>query len=394
MTVRTLTTALLALLLGLLAACAQPAPAELAAVVVQPTGRAATATAAPSTATASATAPPSATPTPSPTATPSATPPPTPTASRTASPTPSATPLHPLSIAAMRARNYDAAELRHEATLEWGRGSERFIASYLSEGHRIYGLLSVPRGEPPATGWPAIVFNHGYIPPTVYRTVEDYESHVADLGAHGYIVYKPDYRGHGRSEGQPGGGYGAPDYTVDVLNAVAALRTRPDVDPNRIGMFGHSMGGHITLRAMVVDPAIRAGVIWAGVVAPYDYLVDNWRRPGATPTPDPTRRGLSWRWRLLDSYGTPAENPAFWASLSANSYLADLGGPLQIHHGTADESVPYEMSEMLYDQMAAANRLARLYLYEHDDHNFSFYYGQAMERTIVFFDQFVKNPEP
>jgi uncharacterized protein len=381
--------AMLILPLVLLAGCAQAAPAELAAVVVQPTSRAVTPVVVRMTATPSRTTPPTATPSATPTTT--VTPLPSATPSRTPTTTPTATPLHPLSIAAMRARRYDASELRYEATLEWGRGSERFIASYLSEGNRIYGLLSVPRGEPPPSGWPAIVFNHGYIPPSVYRTVEDYESHVADLGAHGYVVFKPDYRGHARSEGRAGGGYGAPDYAVDVLNAVAALRSRPDVDPNRIGMWGHSMGGHITLRAMVVDPGIKAGVIWAGVVTPYDYLVDSWRRPGATPTPDPTRRSVSWRWQLLDTYGTPAENPAFWASISANSYLADLGGPLQIHHGTADETVPYEMSEMLYEQMAAANRLARLYLYEHDDHNFSFYYGQAMERTIVFFDQYVKN---
>lgn len=335
-----------------------------------------------------------ATPVPPATATETMVPTATVTPSRTPSPTPTATPLHPLSIEAMRARDYDGGELRVEATLEWGRGTERFIASYLSDGNRINALLSVPRGEKPATGWPAIIVNHGYIPPSIYRTIEDYESHVADLGAHGYVVLKPDYRGHNRSEGVATGGYGTPDYTVDVLNALAALRQHPDVDPERIGMWGHSMGGQVTLRAMVVDPGIKAGVIWAGVVAPYDMLIERWRRStGPTPTPDPTRRAFSWRWQLTDSYGGPEENAAFWASISPNSYLADLGGPLQIHHGTLDESVPYEFSEMLYEGMAAANRLARLYLYENDDHNFSLYYGQAMERTLVFFDEWVKNRE-
>lgn len=381
---------LLALLIVLLAACTQAPAADIAALA-QPT-RFVTPVVVRMTATL-ATPGPTDTPTPTPSTTPTATATATitPTPSRTPTATPTATPVHPLSIEAMRARTYDGGELRVEATLPWGPGTERFIVSYLSDGNRINALLSVPRGDPPPEGWPAVIFNHGYIPPSVYRTIEDYEAHVRDLGGHGYVVLKPDYRGHNNSEGRATGGYGTPDYTVDVLNALAALRKYPGVDPERIGMWGHSMGGQVTLRAMVVDPGIKAGVIWAGVIAPYDYLVDYWRRPGATPTPDPTRRAFSWRWQLFDAYGTPAENPAFWASISPNSYLADLGGPLQLHHGTLDESVPYEMSEIVYEQMAAANRLAFLYLYENDDHNFTFYYGQAIERTIVFFDQYVKN---
>jgi dienelactone hydrolase len=62
--------------------------------------------------------------------------------------------------------------------------------------------------------------------------------------------------------------------TVDVLNALASVARYPDADPDRIGMWGHSMGGTITLRAMVVTDTIWAGVIWAGVVAPYPDLVD------------------------------------------------------------------------------------------------------------------------
>ena len=37
----------------------------------------------------------------------------------------------------------------------------RYYAFYLSQGLKINGLLTVPNGDPPAGGWPAIVFNHG-----------------------------------------------------------------------------------------------------------------------------------------------------------------------------------------------------------------------------------------
>ena len=100
------------------------------------------------------------------------------------------------------------------------------------------------------------------------------------------MVLKPDYRGHGSSEGTPvGASYWAADYTVDVLNAFSSLRQSGVVNPTRVGMWGHSMGGHITLRAMTVNPNVKASVIWAGVVAPCplstSYAADELTRVGA-----------------------------------------------------------------------------------------------------------------
>jgi fermentation-respiration switch protein FrsA (DUF1100 family) len=58
----------------------------------------------------------------------------------------------------------------------------------------------------------------------------------------------------------------------------------------------------------------------------------------------------------MDEYGTPKTNPKFWNSLSANSYLEDVSGPIQLHHGTADESVPVEFSQKLKEQLLSANK--------------------------------------
>ncbi|HZQ08333.1 MAG TPA: alpha/beta fold hydrolase, partial [Anaerolineae bacterium] len=193
-----------------------------------------------------------------------------PTATRIPSPTP--LPLSPLTIQYLRERTFPGSELKIEQTLTPGANYSRYIASYLSEGFKIYGLLTVPKGTKPATGWPVIIFNHGFIPPTVYRTTERYVAYVDAIARSGYIVFKSDYRGHGSSEGDATGGYGSPAYTIDVLNALASVKRMPEADPNRIGMWGHSMGGQVTLRAMVTDPEIKAGVIWAGVVGSYTNL--------------------------------------------------------------------------------------------------------------------------
>jgi dipeptidyl aminopeptidase/acylaminoacyl peptidase len=93
---------------------------------------------------------------------------------------------------------------------------------------------------------------------------------------------------------------------------------------------------------------------------------------------------------LEQSYGTVDTNPEFWRSISANGYLQDLNGPIQIHHGTADADVPWEFSQMLYDEMLQANQTAELYLYEGDNHNISNSFSLAMQRTIEFFDRYLK----
>lgn len=292
----------------------------------------------------------------------------------------------------MRQADYPGSQIVIEQVLESGANYDRYLASYLSEGLKIYALLTVPRGEQPGTGWPVIVLNHGYIPPEVYRTTERYVAYVDTFARNGYMVFKSDYRGHGSSEGDARGGYGRPDYTVDILNALASVRDYPDADPNRIGMWGHSMGGYITLRAMVISDEIRAGVIWAGVVVSYPNLLTRWHRPPEgqpTRTPDPTRG--SWRLDLFDTYGTPEENPGFWDSISANSYLADLSGPVQLHHGTADTTVPLEFSLILRDEIEAAGREVEFYAYEGDDHNIATFFGLAMQRSVAFFDTYVKN---
>lgn len=332
--------------------------------------------------TATATAVPTATPTPLPTATPTLTPSPTPT-------------LHPLTIAAMRLREYPGSPLTIEQTLDAGANYRRYIASYRSDGLKINGLLTVPDGDRPATGWPVIVFIHGYIPPEQYRTTERYVAYVDGFARNGYIVFKVDLRGHGSSEGNAQGAYGSTDYTVDVLNAVAALRQYPDADPARFGMWGHSMGGYLTLNAMVITRDIRAGVVWAGMVVSPADLLERWRTPtpGPSPTPPPDgtpgpgRRG--WR-ELLEQYGKPADNPEFWAAISANNYLADLSGPLQLHHSTTDETVPYWFSESLTQELTAAGQYVEFYTYEGDNHNLSASFGTAMARSVEFFDKYVK----
>jgi dienelactone hydrolase len=295
-----------------------------------------------------------------------------------------------LTIDFLRSQRYPGSPIQIEEVLSRGSNYNRYLVSYRSEGLKIYALMTVPRGTRPATGWPVIIFNHGYIPPEIYRPTERYVAYVDSFARNGYIVFRPDYRGHGFSEGEARGAYGAPDYTVDVLNAVSSVKRYSLADPNRIGMWGHSMGGYITLRAMVTNGDVKAGVVWAGVVASYPDLIERWTSNWAD-VPESARR---WRTELLTHYGPIDADPEFWASISANSYLADLSGPVQIHHGTADDIVPVQFSVKLYDQLKAAGVSAEIYTYLDDDHNITQNLDLALARSLAYFNKHVKFTPP
>src|SRR5690606_425891 len=80
-------------------------------------------------------------------------------------------------------------------------GSHTAFTSYLthydSDGLQINAMITRPTGEMPPGGWPAVVFVHGYIPPTLYQTTERYVGYVNYLASRGLVVFKIDLRGHG-----------------------------------------------------------------------------------------------------------------------------------------------------------------------------------------------------
>lgn len=301
--------------------------------------------------------------------------------------------LNPLTIEAMRKKDYPGSELVIEEIFSDGFDYYQYVASYKSDGFKIYGLLTVPAAEKPKNGWPVIIFNHGYIPPKQYRTTERYGAYVDAFATAGYIVFKPDYRGNGNSEGQPEGAYYSTAYATDVLNALSSIKKYKDADPERVGMWGHSMGGNIALRGLVVRPKdIKAAVIWGGVVGTYNDLMNNWQRkvPYNPPPNELAQRNRS-RANLIAKYGTPKSNPEFWQSIDPNFYLSDITAPAQLHTGTEDEEVPEAFSQGLFDRMKKLKKTVEIYSYPGGDHNITEpNFSVAMNRSVEFFDNYLK----
>ena len=149
---------------------------------------------------------------------------------------------------------------------------------------RLRGLLWRPAG---AGRFPAILFNHGS-----GRTVDDLtvgrgpESIGPVFARHGYVLLFLFRRGAGLSEDQGTRAGDALDRELaqhgqearnrlqmqmleteqlpDALAGVEFLRARPDVDPARVGVVGHSFGGSLTLLLVARDSALRGAVDFSG----------------------------------------------------------------------------------------------------------------------------------
>jgi dipeptidyl aminopeptidase/acylaminoacyl peptidase len=261
----------------------------------------------------------------------------------------------------------------------------RYEIAYFSEGERVTGVMNIPHDEEESVdlaanrvqGWPVILLNHGHYAPANYIPGTGTQREADYLAAHGYVTLASDYRGYGGSGGEPGNHFD-PGWTYDVLNLLDALPGLDFVDPERVGMWGHSTGGEVALQAITARQSVRAVVLFGSMGADEVdnlWLVQGWGEDQG----------------VVERYGQPEDAPDVWAKLSPITYIADASGPIAIHHGELDTEVPPELSAQLWQAMQAANVPGEYYTYPDQPH---FFGGEAwtlaMERTLTFFDRYVK----
>lgn len=298
--------------------------------------------------------------------------------------------LHPLSIASMRNRTYTPSQISIISTLPPHNTYSSYIVSYVSDGYTVYGLLAIPNSTPSKDGFSAIIMNHGYIDPKVYSTVSDYESEVDAFASHGYVVLKPDYRGTGQSQGTAEVAYGSPADSIDSLVAFWSLQSYPNVNPNAIGMWGHSMGGNVTLRDIEITSGVRAAVIWSGVVASYQNLISFW---GIDST-SPGQTGEESLEALIQKYGMPKQNPIFWNGIDPTQHLDLVSTPMLLQVGLQDTLALPQFSKDLFTSLQAKGKTVQYDEYANESHELQGdAHNQIIDQTLLFFDTYLKPNE-
>ncbi|WP_155054288.1 alpha/beta hydrolase family protein [Streptomyces blattellae] len=303
-----------------------------------------------------------------------------PSTTRAADPTPSSSPspVEPVSLPALIQREYTGSDLKLGTVVDRNDAYTSYEVTYESNGLTISGLMNIPEGEGP---FPALVLAHGYIDPEVYTTGRGFAREQDRLARNGYVVLHTDYRNHAGSDKDPDdNGNLRLGYTEDVIGAAKALKAsgRPEIDADRIGLMGRSLGGGVVYNVLAVAPGLfDAAVAFAPVSPRPDENFDQFRLPGQE----------SAGAEVEAEHGTPEENPEFWNGLSPLTYVDRVTEPLLIHHGTEDETCPISWTRNAVDAFEKAGKDVELRTYRGEGHTFYGQWPRSMETTMDFFEE-------
>lgn len=302
-----------------------------------------------------------------------------------------------LAIAGLRTEDIQAS-FTVERQLPAAEHLERTLLSFHVDGLKQYALMVKPQGQPPRQGFPILIMNHGHVPaPADYARMENgttrrpgsyYRGLPVAYAEAGFLVIAPDFRGHNVSEGAryASGFLASAWYTRDVLAVVAATETLEIADISRIYMWGHSMGGEVSLRALLSRKNIKAASLWSTVYGSYDRQAYYYSMVGDGDDTDSLDDGAEAMDRYqaeLVGYGedflAAATNPAFHTRL--------LQAPLIIHHARSDRGAPFLWSVDLVADLRAHGKPYRFFRYPGSDHLFKGRQRQlAVDRDVAYFN--------
>ncbi len=248
-----------------------------------------------------------------------------------------------------------------------------------TDGLKISGQLFLPAGLKAGEKRPALLFTHGgsrrqmllgwhYM--EYYHQSYAMNQHLASLG---FVVLSINYRsgiGYGLDfrEALNYGATGASEF-ADVQGAGLYLRSRPDVDPARVGLWGGSYGGYLTALGLSrASDLFRAGVDFHGV-HDWNVVVAN----------------------FAESYD-PRKREAFARLAFASSPMSSLDtwrSPVLVIHGDDDRNVPFSETVDLVQQLRKRNVEVEQLIFPDEVHDLLRHENwiKAFERSAAYLDK-------
>jgi len=251
-----------------------------------------------------------------------------------------------------------------------------------ADGLRIHAQLFLPKHQSSVERHPTMIFLHGGSRRQMllgWHYMDYYHNAYAFnqyLASRGYVVLSVNYRsgiGYGQEfrEALNYGPSGASEFN-DVQGAGLYLRSRPDVDPNRIGLWGGSYGGYLTALGLArASDLFACGVDLVGV-HDWNEEIRNW-----TPSYDPAAQAdaarLAWESSPLASVKT-------WRS------------PALLIHGDDDRNVPFTETVRLVEALRKQGVEFQQLVFPDETHGFLLHRTRlaAYHAASDFLDQHLK----
>ena len=234
------------------------------------------------------------------------------------------------------------------------KGTHEFFRVDVGDGVALDAYMMKPPGFDPAKKYPVLFF--AYSEPAGQTVTDNWQGAnylwFLMLNQQGYVVVSVDNRGTPSPRGRQ---FRKSIYRkIGVLNsqdqanaAKAIVAKNAFLDPARVGIWGWSGGGAATLNAMFRYPEIyKMGM-------------------SVAPPPDNRYYDTIYTERYL---GLPKDNPEDYKNAAPLTFAKNLKGDLLIVHGTGDDNVHYQATEILFDTLIAANKPFTMMAYPNRTH--------------------------
>jgi dipeptidyl-peptidase-4 len=237
------------------------------------------------------------------------------------------------------------------------KGPQEFFRIDIGEGVTLDGWMIKPPGFDPNKKYPILFYVYGEPAGQTVVDLWDDSSYLwhTMLSQQGYIVASVDNRGtpapRGRAWRKSIYRKNGVVNSADQANAVKAILAKmPYVDASRVGIWGWSGGGVSTLNAMFRYPDIyKMGMAVA-------------------PVPDQRFYDTIYTERYM---GLPQENAADYKQSSPITFAGGLKGDLLIVHGSGDDNVHYQGTEVLINELIKLNKPFTMMAYPNRTHSIS-----------------------
>ncbi|QTL03445.1 alpha/beta fold hydrolase [Aquabacter sp. L1I39] len=244
--------------------------------------------------------------------------------------------------------------------------------TFMSDGLKLSAVLHVPEGRAEGQRLPAFIVLHGFVGSKDESHAEIQARMLEDFG---YVALRFDFRCCGESEGERAQ-VRCFDQVADAKNALSFLATRPEVDPARIGVVGHSFGAAVAVYSAGVDSRFACVISSCGwgdgerkfrgqhptpeAWARFTGLLEQGRkhkretgqsmwisRFDAVPIPEPLRRNLSPK-AIME---IPVETAISMYNFRADDVVGDIAPRPALFFHTADDGItPTEQSIRLFEK--------------------------------------------
>ena len=226
--------------------------------------------------------------------------------------------------------------------------------TWKNEGFDVQGWLQAPAKVEPGKTYPMVVIVHGG-PSSAVTSRFGSSGTVYDLLKAGYYVFQPNPRGSfGQGEAFKTSNrrdFGGGDLR-DILAGVDAVEKIAPVDDKRLGIFGHSYGGYMTMWTVTHSQRFKAAVAGAGIANWISYYGQN---------------GID-QW-MVPFFGDTAYNdPAIYDQLSPIRTIKAAKTPTFIYVGERDVETPAAQSMEFWHGLKAMGVETSLVIYQDEGH--------------------------